>query len=306
MYPAIVQIDARTDAARYIADWLPKIQEVKNEDHSWFFYGTAFVGGKLFIAVCCANAVVALDMAALKSEVRVLGKDDVNYNGICHDGASFWLAPCRTANGAAALLKWDGDSHAADTERVEVQAAEDCAYLQGKPVGLFRTLLYPDGYVYAMPLFLDAVYRVDVRTNEAAVCEAFRPECVTDESPALFDKFSFAWQSGHAVYAQGSRSLRISEYDTITGRFKTSALRGDTRRIVADAYARRPEDIAEITDCFYAENAVCGLAEYLEHMIDGHGPDMRAKQREVANGNESNAGGAGGYIYDYCKSFLGV
>jgi hypothetical protein len=306
-YPAIVRIDAHTDALSYIADWAPKIEKIKS-DQPWYFYGAAAVGKKIFISACCASAVVVLDTERLNCEVFSLGGSEYGYNGICHDGENFWLAPRRTVDGAAVLVKSRAlDSTNPAPEYVELQTPQECAYLQGKPDGLVQRMFFSGGRLYVLPLYMDRAFAIDTRGGVVTDLPAFRAECEIDAPPVLFDKYSAAWQYDDTIYALGCRSLTLTVYDTVSDNVQNVAIAAGTSRaqtsiLVKDAeYCNAPEDF------IYLESGVLGTEEFVDIATNFVDAEFRRKQAEVSKGaNGIDARSAGDSIYAYCKdSVLG-
>jgi hypothetical protein len=305
-YPAIVRIDARTNAVSYITDWAPRIEKIKN-DLFWYFYGVAAVGEKLYISACCASAVAVLDTERLTCEVFSLGKSKAGYNGICCDGENLWLAPRRTVNGAAVLVKSRVSDPAKPAiepavEYVELQAPADCAYLAGKPDGLVQKMIFSNGRLCVLPLYMDRAFAIDTGDGGVSDLPAFRAECEIDAPPVLFDKYSGAWQSGDAIYALGCRSRRLTVYDTASGAVRSVAIAAGLSRIPIRALMKDAGGCVSPGDFIYAENEIVGAEEFVTIVTNPVDAECCGKQAELsreANGVATQS--AGDAIYAHCR-----
>jgi hypothetical protein len=296
-YPAIVRIDSGTYETAYIDNWIQDYESCC-PDPTWYFYGTATVGGKLYVMPCLADGIVIVDIGGNECVFRRIGQLGFGYNAICFDGDNFWLSPSYLTDGKAKLVKWDGKNR---LEYITVPGNREGM----KDIGTSKKLIYAGGYVYIVPNYLNGAYKVEVNSGEVSAWDALLPECESEAEPMLFDKFSAEWQNGGAIYALGSRSWALYVIDTRTGESSRAGITGDLRCARAAAYRRSPERRERAGDCLYAETPFLD-AETLAEMIVNAPDDGSAKRQSELAAKEYMTGehGSGAAIYEHCKSFL--
>jgi hypothetical protein len=302
-YPAIAVIDSIADSVVYVTDWLEGIEKIRNEN-AWFFFGNERLGNKLFISVCCANAVLILDVEKLTCSVRPLLCEGGNYNGICYDGADFWLTPCRLINSSVKLVKWNEESD--KTEIIEAVSSEDCFDVIDK-VGMAMSLkpIYCAGYIYIIPHCMNRSIRLHTVTYDINPAPAFGAECETDAPPALFDKYSAAWQYDNTIYALGGRSRMLTVYNTASGSAETVAITAGARRIPTSALTKNPDFCSSPEDFIYSESGAVGAEEFVDIATNFTDADFMKKQAGVSKeANMIDARNAGNSIYSHCKNLV--
>jgi hypothetical protein len=249
-----------------------------------------------------ADGIVIIDIAENECTFRKIGQLKFGYNAICFDGDNFWLALSYPADGEAKLLKWDDKSR---FEYVTVPANREG---MKKDIGTTKHLLYASGYVNLVPNGLNSAYRINVKNSGFGVWDALRPECESESAPELYDKFNAVWQNRDTIYALGSRSRRLTVYDTVSDSVRIVAITAGTNRIPVSALMKDADFCDSPEDFIYSEGWAVGTEEFIDIATNFIDAEFRKKQANVSKeANMINTQNAGNSIYGYCKDLaLGV
>lgn len=103
-YPYIVQIDVCKKEVREL-DIPVKPQEELDSKYGYFFSNFVKEGNFLYLASCCSNAVLILNLDTLEYEWKTVGSKENKYVAIAKKDNFFWLAPRRNTR----IVRWNGN-----------------------------------------------------------------------------------------------------------------------------------------------------------------------------------------------------
>lgn len=110
-YPAVLKMDLDTYRISYIEE--PFFLDREKETEELYFRGDfAYREGKIYLASCRDNSVLALHLDTHAYERIEIGKTENRYSGITWDGSNYWLSPRLNTP----IVKWDGKDQVTEYE----------------------------------------------------------------------------------------------------------------------------------------------------------------------------------------------
>jgi hypothetical protein len=91
-YPAILKIDADTEAVTYLTDWVDEVdQNIVLADSSYFRQDVVVTEHHLYLASSCSDAVLCMNLENHQVKINTVTNKKFCYNGITYDGEYFYL-----------------------------------------------------------------------------------------------------------------------------------------------------------------------------------------------------------------------
>jgi hypothetical protein len=306
LHPAIARLNPATNEIDYYSDWVEPLKRRMGDVQDAFFLSPITVNRTIWLAACGANAVVEFDVETCKSKVHEVGKNGYRYSGICFDGENYWLSPRHRTN--TPVIKWNPETGVIK-EYAEIYADDE------EPYG-FLSMVYCGGVVWLLPLLSRHAYKIDVCSGRLSIAEEFEPTLSDDRVSWKNRKYCLAKTFGDSVFAYNELSGTLVEYDCATKARREEVVRfsretmAQIEPLLESAFLVEPEQMKSNHDCYYRENEIVGLSDFLNYLASessgvGHSKELRDKRREIAQGTNVHADGtAGQAIYDFAKKTL--
>ena len=300
-YPAIMRLDTKTGVVDTFNDWVEQLNKLTVKPNGYYFKSACVVGPHLAMAALNANAVVIFDMEVCTSKVYEVGEKGYQYNGICFDGADYWLS--QGLNGP--VVKWNPA-----TVYKKYNSFPDGFVGNGPPV--FWNICYSKGYVWLLPNLANMALKIDIRNDHIDIAEEFQPECHKNDFTPYY---IFSKVIADKLFAHTGKSNRLIEYDCNTNerREESVAISEEDVPILdgirTNFYSKDYSLFESAWHCVFAENADLPLDHYLAGIVHfgsrEQADSLSARQIEICKKTISNADGTSGKeIYSYCRQVL--
>jgi hypothetical protein len=304
-YPALLRYDTENGALEYFSEWISPLNKhmAEADSHKIFFADAVIVENKIYAAAWNANAVVVFDTDAYDANIIIVGDKTCRYKSICFDGSVFWLLP-RHEN---AVVMWDSVS----SECKEYGLPASCIK---KEYG-FWSICYASGAVWLFPCQTNSAMKIDVRNGAVSGADVFQAECGYEKTDAEWLESSYIMSKamGDTIYAHTGKSNRLIEYNCKTGERREQKISQPKEMTVAEDGIRLHDTDAYRTayDCFYYENEILPLTEFLNRAVRHDGTDSSInyikafRERQISiymKQNTPSGDNAGAAILKYCNT----
>jgi len=304
-YPAIVQLNTRTNEISYHTEWLKPLKKLIGSIQDAYFLLPISVGDTIMAAACGANAVVEFNMETHQSVVHKVGEKGYRYNGICFDGENYWLSPRHNTP----LVKWNPKTG-------ETKEFKELYLDEGDIKFAFLPIVYCGGYVWMLPSMAKHAIKIEVRTDTISIAEEFELD-YQEGANTQNGKYLFAQVCRNSIFAYSEKKEVLIEYNCETKQRKEEMVPYSPEIIealeplIAKAFFIDPNAMQTVYDCCYYENNLVRLGDFVNHLVqfgnsDKVAPIMDRRAEIVRSMNVRADGTSGSAIYEYAKLTIGI
>ena len=290
-YPAIVKLNTVSKEISYYSDWIEKLGNLITDNEKMFFSGAIAVDNSIYLAACCANAVVELNLKTLKSTVYEVGNESNRFGGICYDGEYFWLSPRHSTP----VVKWSPDKGVVKVFPGLVNEGE---------INGIMPVVYSSGYVWLLPGVINNAYKIDVKTDATSIVQELSATVQNSSEPVAMRVFRYNQIQvvDEKIIAYNYQSDCIVEYNCNTGEYRekritisvdaTDSLDTLVAKFLSSAKNKSQRQI-------YRETGLITLSKFADAIVSSDDKSNEVHQDVITSGDT-----AGKRIYKYVKQAI--